>query len=53
VRAVRGSGRHEYADLQDVEASFAGLGGYALCEGAERCRCTAVAVYGEAAPTLQ
>jgi hypothetical protein len=44
---------YEYTDLQDVEASFAGLGGYALCEGAERCRCTAVAVVGEAAPTLQ
>jgi hypothetical protein len=43
----------EYADLQDVEASFAGTGGFALCEGAERCRCTAVAVYDEAAPTLQ
>jgi hypothetical protein len=44
---------YEYADLQDVEASFGGTGGYALCEGAERCRCTAVAVYDEAAPTLQ
>lgn len=43
----------EYVDLQDVEASFAGTGGYALCDGAERCRCTAVAVYDEAAPSLQ
>jgi hypothetical protein len=43
----------EYVDLQDVEASFAGSGGFALCEGAERCRCTAVAVYDEAAPSLQ
>jgi hypothetical protein len=43
----------EYVDLQDVEASFAGTGGFALCEGAERCRCTAVMVAGEAAPTLQ
>jgi hypothetical protein len=43
---------YEYADLQDVEASFAGSGGFALCEGAERCRCTSVLVVGEAAPTL-
>lgn len=43
----------EYADMADVDASFTQGGGYALCEGGPRCRCTAVLVVGESEASVE
>lgn len=37
---------HEFADFDDMNANYA-TGGYVHCDGGERCRGTAVAVYDE------
>jgi hypothetical protein len=41
----------EFSSVDEAEADYPG-GGFAECEGGERCRGTLVAIYGEEAPTL-